>query len=307
MEPERYSHVTHLVSEVVGELRDGVTPFELLRACFPAGTVSGAPKVRAMQIISELEALPARDLRGRGRLLPAGDRRARHVHRDPHARGCSDGVAHLQAGGGIVADSDPAAEHEECLPSCARSRPRSSWQSRSRTPPRDPPDRQLRLVHVQPRAPVRGARSGGGRAAERRARRRRGGAARSLPSRRLARPRPPGRRRRDAARSSSGCCRRRRRSASASATRRSSRCCGGEVGYARELVHGKASPVRHDGSGLFAGLPDPFDGRALPLARRDAAAGRARADGIRGRRRGDGRAPPRAAGGRRPVPSRSRC
>src|SRR3954447_6619446 len=55
MEPERYSHVTHLVSEVVGELRDGITPFELLRATFPAGTVSGAPKVRAMQIISELE------------------------------------------------------------------------------------------------------------------------------------------------------------------------------------------------------------------------------------------------------------
>src|SRR5206468_6901107 len=55
MEPERYSHVTHLVSEVVGELRDGVSPFDLLRACFPAGTVSGAPKVRAMQIISELE------------------------------------------------------------------------------------------------------------------------------------------------------------------------------------------------------------------------------------------------------------
>src|SRR5581483_4999644 len=55
MQTERYSHVTHLVSEVVGELRDGVTPFALLRACFPAGTVSGAPKVRAMQIISELE------------------------------------------------------------------------------------------------------------------------------------------------------------------------------------------------------------------------------------------------------------
>src|SRR5207249_10816303 len=55
LEPERYSHVTHLVSEVEGELRDGVSHFELLRACFPAGTVSGAPKVRAMQIISELE------------------------------------------------------------------------------------------------------------------------------------------------------------------------------------------------------------------------------------------------------------
>ncbi|MGZ8782745.1 MAG: anthranilate synthase component I family protein, partial [Gaiellaceae bacterium] len=55
LEPERFSHVTHLVSEVAGELRDGVTPFDLLRACFPAGTVSGAPKVRAMEIIAELE------------------------------------------------------------------------------------------------------------------------------------------------------------------------------------------------------------------------------------------------------------
>ena len=55
LEPERFSHITHLVSEVAGELRDGVTPFDLLRACFPAGTVSGAPKIRAMQIISELE------------------------------------------------------------------------------------------------------------------------------------------------------------------------------------------------------------------------------------------------------------
>src|SRR5205823_4170299 len=55
LEPEQFSHVTHLVSEVAGELYDGVSPFELLRATFPAGTVSGAPKVRAMQIISELE------------------------------------------------------------------------------------------------------------------------------------------------------------------------------------------------------------------------------------------------------------
>ena len=55
MEIERFSHVSHLVSEVVGDLRDGVTPFDVLRACVPAGTVTGAPKVRAMQIISELE------------------------------------------------------------------------------------------------------------------------------------------------------------------------------------------------------------------------------------------------------------
>src|SRR6185436_4238418 len=55
LEVERYSHVTHLVSEVAGQLQDGISPFDLLRACFPAGTVSGAPKVRAMQLISELE------------------------------------------------------------------------------------------------------------------------------------------------------------------------------------------------------------------------------------------------------------
>ena len=60
LEPERFSHVTHLVSEVTGELRDGVTPFDLLRACFPAGTVSGAPKVRAMQIVSRARGLPPR-------------------------------------------------------------------------------------------------------------------------------------------------------------------------------------------------------------------------------------------------------
>jgi anthranilate synthase component I len=114
MTPERYSHVTHLVSEVVGELRDGVSPFDVLRACFPAGTVSGAPKVRAMQIISELE--------GHRRGVYAGA--VGYVFPQEGALDTCiairtlvlrDGVAYLQAGGGIVADSDPAAEHEECL------------------------------------------------------------------------------------------------------------------------------------------------------------------------------------------------
>jgi anthranilate synthase component I len=114
MEPERYSHITHLVSEVVGELRDGVTPFELLRACFPAGTVSGAPKVRAMQIISELERYRRGIYAGAvGYFLPeTADLDTCIAIRTLWLR---DGVAHLQAGGGIVADSDPAAEHEECL------------------------------------------------------------------------------------------------------------------------------------------------------------------------------------------------
>jgi anthranilate synthase component I len=114
MTPERYSHVTHLVSEVVGELRDGVTPFQLLRACFPAGTVSGAPKVRAMQIISELEGYRRGIYAGAvGYVLPA--ERQLDTCIAIRTLVLRDGVAHLQAGGGIVADSDPAAEHDECL------------------------------------------------------------------------------------------------------------------------------------------------------------------------------------------------
>jgi anthranilate synthase component 1 len=113
MAAERYSHVTHLVSEVVGELAEQRTPFELLRACFPAGTVSGAPKVRAMQIISELEGYRRGVYAGAvGYALPGGTLDTCIAIRTLVLR---DGVAHLQAGGGIVADSDPAAEHEECL------------------------------------------------------------------------------------------------------------------------------------------------------------------------------------------------
>ncbi len=114
MEPERYSHVTHLVSEVSGELRDGVTPFELLRATFPAGTVSGAPKVRAMQIISELEQY-RRGIYAGAVGYCARDERELDTCIAIRTLWLRDGVAHLQAGGGIVADSDPAAEHEECL------------------------------------------------------------------------------------------------------------------------------------------------------------------------------------------------
>jgi anthranilate synthase component 1 len=114
MATERYSHITHLVSEVVGELRNGVTPFELLRACFPAGTVSGAPKVRAMQIISDLEGFRRGVYAGAvGYVLP--DRREMDTCIAIRTLVLRDGVAYLQAGGGIVADSDPAEEHQECL------------------------------------------------------------------------------------------------------------------------------------------------------------------------------------------------
>src|SRR5262245_10708056 len=113
LEPERFSHVTHLVSEVVGELEPEVSHFDLLRACFPAGTVSGAPKVRAMQIISELEGYRRGPYAGAVLYSLPGEAldaciaiRTVVLH---------DGVALLQAGAGIVADSDPAAEHDECL------------------------------------------------------------------------------------------------------------------------------------------------------------------------------------------------
>ena len=113
MEAEQFSHVTHLVSEVAGELREGVSHFDLLRACFPAGTVSGAPKVRAMQIISELEGYRRGPYAGAvGYAIPgeAFDTciaiRTLVLHK---------GVAYLQAGAGIVADSDPPAEQQECL------------------------------------------------------------------------------------------------------------------------------------------------------------------------------------------------
>jgi anthranilate synthase component 1 len=113
MEVERFSHVSHLVSEVVGELRDGVTPFAVLRACFPAGTVSGAPKVRAMQIISELEGFRRGPYAGAVLYALPGGTMDTCIALRPIVM--ADGVAHLQAGAGVVYDSDPASEHEECL------------------------------------------------------------------------------------------------------------------------------------------------------------------------------------------------
>jgi anthranilate synthase component 1 len=113
LEPERFSHVTHLVSEVVGDLRPEVSHFDLLKAAFPAGTVSGAPKVRAMQIISDLEGYRRGPYAGAVGYAVPGETldtciaiRTIVLH---------EGIAHLQAGAGIVADSNPQAEHEECL------------------------------------------------------------------------------------------------------------------------------------------------------------------------------------------------
>ncbi|HWE81985.1 MAG TPA: chorismate-binding protein [Gaiellaceae bacterium] len=113
LQVERFSHVTHLVSEVAGEIRDGVGPWDLLRATFPAGTVSGAPKVRAMQIISELERYRRGFYAGVvGYHIPGVGLDTCIALRTVLLH---DGVAHLQAGGGLVVDSDPTEEHQECL------------------------------------------------------------------------------------------------------------------------------------------------------------------------------------------------
>jgi anthranilate synthase component I len=113
MDVERYSHVMHIVSRVFGRIAEGRTAVDLLKATFPAGTVSGAPKVRAMQIISELEGYR------RGPYAGAVGYHVPGVGFDTciaiRTIVLADGAAHLQAGAGIVADSDPAAEHEECL------------------------------------------------------------------------------------------------------------------------------------------------------------------------------------------------
>ncbi|WP_433794264.1 anthranilate synthase component I [Actinoplanes sp. CA-252034] len=108
---ERYSHVMHIVSTVVGRLRDDRTAFDALAATFPAGTLSGAPKVRAMEIIEQLEPT-RRGLYGGtvGYFGFAGDMDMAIAIRTALLK---DGVAYVGAGAGIVADSDPAAEEQE--------------------------------------------------------------------------------------------------------------------------------------------------------------------------------------------------
>jgi len=110
---ERYSHVMHIVSTVTGTLADGRTAFDAVTACFPAGTLSGAPKPRAMELIEELEPT-RRGLYGGvvGYLDFAGDADTAIAIRTALVR---DGVAYVQAGAGIVADSNPAAEDTECV------------------------------------------------------------------------------------------------------------------------------------------------------------------------------------------------
>jgi anthranilate synthase component 1 len=111
---ERYSHVMHLTSQVSGELSDGKGPVDVLRATLPAGTVSGAPKVRAMEIIDDLELSRRGAYAGTvGYLDFSGNLDTAIAIRTLVV--APSGAASVQAGAGIVADSDPAAEDEECL------------------------------------------------------------------------------------------------------------------------------------------------------------------------------------------------
>jgi len=110
---ERYSHVMHLVSRVEGRLRDDATRWDLVRSVFPAGTLSGAPKIRAMEIIGELEGRRRGPYGGAvGYFAPGGDLDLCIAIRTLVFRGDR---WFAQAGAGIVADSDPAAEYAETL------------------------------------------------------------------------------------------------------------------------------------------------------------------------------------------------
>lgn len=111
MSIERYSHVMHLVSNVTGELKDGLTNMDVLRASFPAGTLTGAPKVRAMEIIDELEPI-GRGIYGgaAGYLSYGGEMDLAIAIRTGVIQ---DGMLYVQAAAGIVADSDPETEWQE--------------------------------------------------------------------------------------------------------------------------------------------------------------------------------------------------
>jgi anthranilate synthase component 1 len=110
---ETYSHVMHIVSSVIGTLREELGAIDALRACLPAGTLSGAPKIRAMEIIDEVESTKRGFYGGAiGYLSYSGD-----LDTCIHIRTVvvKDGIAHVQAGGGVVADSDPAYEYRETV------------------------------------------------------------------------------------------------------------------------------------------------------------------------------------------------
>ena len=110
---ERFSHVMHIVSHVIGRLRDNLSAFDVIRACLPAGTLSGAPKIRAMEIIDELEPTRRGTYGGTvGYFSFSGSADTAITIRTAVIK---DGVAYVQAGGGVVADSVPENEYYETM------------------------------------------------------------------------------------------------------------------------------------------------------------------------------------------------
>ena len=113
MEVERYSHVMHISSTVSGELREGKTSLDALRAAFPAGTVSGAPKIRAMEVIADLEPDRRGVYAGSAGYVSFGGNLDMAITLRTVV--IADGVAYVQAGAGVVADSRPEREYDETL------------------------------------------------------------------------------------------------------------------------------------------------------------------------------------------------
>jgi para-aminobenzoate synthetase component 1 len=121
---ERYSHVMHIVSNVRGEIAEGKTNADVVRAMFPGGTITGAPKIRTMEIIEELEPVRRGLYTGSiGWLGFTGDMEFNIVIRTAFVK---DGVAHIQAGAGIVIDSVPEREYQESL-----NKAKAMWQAKA--------------------------------------------------------------------------------------------------------------------------------------------------------------------------------
>ena len=275
------------------------TAFDLLRATFPAGTVSGAPKVRAMQIISELEGYGRGTYAGVvGYALPG--RRPRHVHRDPHARARATASPTCRRAAASSPTPTPPPSTRSAWTSWRRSRRRST----SRRRRDDPAARQLRLVHLQPRRTC--SRSSAPRWSC-------GGTTRSTPTR-------PSRSARRTSSSRPGPGRPEQSGATLDVIRRLApttptlgvclghqavvEAFGGEIGPAARLLHGKTSQIHHDGEGHLRRAAAGLHRRPLPLAGRGPRARVPDRLGAERRRRGHGRPPQGAAGRRRAVPPR---
>jgi anthranilate synthase/aminodeoxychorismate synthase-like glutamine amidotransferase len=255
---ERYSHVMHLTSNVRGRGVPGVRPADVVRAAFPAGTLSGAPKIRAMEIIEELETARRGIYGGAiGYVSYTGNMDLAIAIRTLVAK--QDKI-YVQAGAGIVADSVPRWSSR----SASTRRARSSAPSRSpaghrRREDRDVArDRQLRFLHLQPRSVSGRAAAGGARRPQRRDRR---GRHRGLaPSHIVISPGP---------------CTPNEAGISLDVIKAYAgkipilgvclghqsigQAFGGKIVRAARVMHGKTSMIHHDGKGVFAGLPNPFE------------------------------------------------